>query len=102
MGEQVIVLRLAKDSLKLLARAVEAESRRLELEIKAIQKRIKRFEKKYRMSSKEFLSRYTRGELDDREDFMEWYGELMFLEEARREYEELRRIARRVSERISD
>jgi len=33
-----------------------------------------RFEQRYGMSSEEFLRRDAAGELDDREDFCEWYG----------------------------
>ncbi len=70
--------------------AAGAEVRRLELEIVAALERVKEFERRYGMSSEEFLQRYVKGELGDEESYMEWYGELMFLEKARKELEELR------------
>ena len=52
------------------------------------------------MSSSEFLERYSRGELGDEEEFLEWYGELKFLERIHRELEELKKIANRLSRKI--
>lgn len=99
MGSQA-ELRISRDGLRVLLRAVEAEVRRLELEIAATLDRVKEFERRYGMSSEEFLRRYVKGELGDEESYMEWYGELMFLEKARKELEELRRIASTASQRL--
>ena len=52
------------------------------------------------MSSSEFMERYTRGELSDEEEYMEWYGELKFLERIRNELEELKNVAERISRKI--
>ena len=92
---------LSESGLRLLLRALRAEARRLELEIAVTRERIRMFEEKYGMSSEEFMSRYTRGELGDDEEFMEWYGELVFLEKAVRELEELRKIAGTASQSLS-
>ena len=96
-----VELRMPKEAAALLLRAVEAEAKRLELEISITMRRIKVYEEKYGMKPEEFLSRYLRGELGDEEDFIEWYGELVFLEKARRELEELKRVgesAKRLSQ----
>ena len=42
--------------------------------------------------SDSFLRKYEAGSLGDDEDFVAWYGELMFLKEAEREYEKLRMV----------
>ena len=97
-----VELRMPKEAAVLLLRAVEAEAKRLELEISTTMRKIKGYEEKYGMKSEEFLSRYLRGELGDEEDFIEWYGELVFLEKARRELEELKRVgesAKRLSQK---
>ncbi|WP_048191441.1 hypothetical protein [Pyrolobus fumarii] len=70
------------------------EARRLEGEARAAREKIRAFEERYGMSSREFLGRFLRGELGDEQDFIEWWGELVFLEEAERGLEELRRAER--------
>nr|WP_052296912.1 hypothetical protein [Pyrolobus fumarii] len=84
-------------------RDIEMRIRKLEDEVRATRERIRTFEERYGMSSEEFLGRFLRGELGDEQDFIEWYGELVFLEMARRELREVRglreRLARRVYER---
>ncbi|ABM80602.1 hypothetical protein [Hyperthermus butylicus] len=95
-----VELKVPRSGLQVLLRAIEAKARRLELEITATLSRIRMFEEKYGMKSEEFLSRYMRGELGDREEYMEWYGELVFLEKARKELEELKKIAGTASPRI--
>lgn len=92
---------LSESGLRLLLRALRAEVRRLELEIAATRDRVKMFEEKYGMSSEEFMSKYTRGVLGDDEEYMEWYGELVFLEKAVRELEELRKLVGAVSQSLS-
>lgn len=34
----------------------------------------KKFEEKYKMSSDEFLQKFDSGELDERDDFFDWYA----------------------------
>ena len=93
-------LEVSGRSLRLLLRAIQAEVRRLEMEIAATRERIRAYEEKHGMSSREFLEKYLRGELGDNEEYMEWYGELLFLEKAQRELEELRRLAAKASQEV--
>lgn len=95
-----MVVELDKRAAGLLTRVLNTEYRRLQLELKITKEKIKRFEEKYGMTSSEFLERYTRGELGDKEEYMEWYGELKFLERIHEELEELKNIADRVSGKI--
>ena len=97
---EYVAVELDKKAVSLLTRILNIEYRRLQLELRMVEERIKRFEKKYGMSSSEFLERYSRGELGDEEEFLEWYGELKFLERIHRELEELKKIADRLSRKI--
>lgn len=99
MNEYVIV-EFDKRAVSLLTRILNVEYRRLQLESRIVEEKIKRFEKKYGMSSSEFLERYSRGELGDEEEFIEWYGELKFLERIHRELEELKKIEDKLSRKI--
>ena len=100
MGRNIVVVELDKRAIGLLARVLNTEYRRLQLELRIAEERIKKLEEKYGMKSSEFLERYARGELGDEEEFMEWYGELKFLEKIREELEELKKVANRVSGKI--
>ena len=95
-----MVVELDRRTIGLLTRVLNTEYKRLQLELKITEERIKRFEEKYGMSSSEFIKRYTRGELGDKEEYMEWYGELKFLERIHNELEELKKISERISRRI--
>ena len=99
MSEYVIV-EFDKRAVSLLTKILNVEYRRLQLESRIVEEKIKRFEKKYGMSSSEFLERYSRGELGDDEEFIEWYGELKFLERIHRELEELKKIEDKLSRKI--
>ena len=88
----VIELRLPRSAVEPLLRAIEARLRELSLEIEAARKRIGEYEARYGLTSREFLERYEKGELGDDEDFVAWYGELMFLAMAEHEYKELLRV----------
>ena len=93
-------LEVSGKGLRLLLRALQAEARRLEMEIAATRERIKTFEERHGISSSEFMDKYLRGELGDNEEYMEWYGELVFLERAQRELEELKRLAAKASQEV--
>jgi len=88
----VVELRLSREALLALVRAVEVRLKQLELEMKVTKGRIRNFESRYGMSSKEFIERYEKGELGDGEDYVAWYSELKFLEIAEGEYEKLKRV----------
>jgi len=100
LSGNTVVVELDKRAINLLTRVLSTEYRRLRLELRIIREKIKRFEEEYGMSSSEFLERYTRGELGDEEEYMEWYGELKFLEKIHRELEELKNIADKISRKI--
>jgi len=100
LSENIVVVELDKRTISLLTRVLNNEYKRLQLELRITEEKIKRFEDKYGMSSSEFLERYARGKLGDEEEYMEWYGELKFLERIREELEELKNIADRVSGKI--
>ena len=101
LSEGTVVVELDKSAFSLLKRALSIEYRRLQLELKMTKEKIREFEKKYGMSSSRFLERYARGELGDEEEFMEWYGELKFLEKVSKELEELKNIADKISKELS-
>ena len=100
MSRNMVVVELDRRAIGLLTRVLNTEYKRLQLELKITEEKIKRFENKYGMSSSEFMERYTRGELGDKEEYMEWYGELKFLESIRNELEELKKVAERISRKI--
>ena len=99
MSEYVVV-KFDERAVSLLTRILNIEYRRLQLELRMVEEKIKRFEKEYGMSSSEFLEKYSHGELGDEEEFLEWYGELKFLERINRELEELKKIAVNLSRKI--
>ncbi len=100
MSGNTVVVELDRRIIDLLTRVLNTEYKRLQLELEITEERIKRFEDKYGMSSSEFMERYTRGELGDKEEYMEWYGELKFLERIRNELEEPKKVANHVSGKI--
>ena len=83
-------------------RDIELRIRKLEEEVGAARERIRVFEERYGMSSREFLNRFLSGELGDEQDFIEWYGELVFLEMARRELREVRGLREACSQSIRE
>ena len=100
MGRNIVVVELDRRAIGLLTRVLNTEYKRLQLELMITEEKVKRFEDKYGMSSSEFMERYTRGELGDEEEYMEWYGELKFLERIHNELEELKKVAERISRKI--
>ncbi len=95
-----LTLEIGGEEADLLLRALRAERRRLELEVRATLERVRRLEERHGMSSEVFLERFRRGELGDDEEYIEWYGELVFLEEARRELEEVKRLEEKLAEKL--
>ncbi|MHA1594602.1 MAG: hypothetical protein ACTSXJ_11185 [Candidatus Baldrarchaeia archaeon] len=87
-------VRVPRKILPMVVRALEDSLRRLAMEISATEEKIRKYESKYGMSSREFMEKYRQGLLGDNEDYMAWYGELVFLEKAKEEYEELRKVIR--------
>ncbi len=42
--------------------------------ITGCQREMKKFEKKYDMSSDEFIDKFNKGKLDDRDEFIKWFS----------------------------
>ena len=53
----------------------------------AIAKRLSIFETRYRMASEEFFDKFSKGQLEDSEDFVEWANDYQHFVAIRREIE---------------
>ena len=53
----------------------------------AIAKRLSIFENRYRMTSEEFFDKFSKGQLEDSEDFVEWANDYQHYVTIRREIE---------------
>ena len=53
----------------------------------AIAKRLSIFETRYRMTSEEFFDKFSKGQLEDSEDFVEWANDYQHYVTIRREIE---------------
>ena len=53
----------------------------------AIAKRLSVFEIRYRMTSEEFFDKFSKGQLEDSEDFVEWANDYQHYVAIRREIE---------------
>ncbi len=53
----------------------------------AIAKRLSIFETRYRMASEEFFDKFSKGQLEDSEDFVEWANDYQHYVAIRREIE---------------
>ena len=51
----------------------------------AISKRLSTYEGRYRMESEEFFDRFTKGQTEDSEDFIEWANEYQYYLDLRQE-----------------
>jgi hypothetical protein len=77
MSQEIIVSSDASVPIKpLIESAIQAELRMLDLAAERTRKRLQDFESVYGMASKEFESRFERGNLSESLDFLEWAGEL--------------------------
>lgn len=63
----------------LLRSALQRELRLLQQGIRRTHVRLAAFEKQYAMSTEEFLRRFTRDDLGETLDFIDWYGETKML-----------------------
>lgn len=64
----------------LIESAIQAELRMLDLAIERTGNRLLDFEEAYGMGSKDFESRFGKGDLGESLDFIEWAGELKTLQ----------------------
>jgi hypothetical protein len=77
MSQQVIVTTDASIALKpLLESAIQSELRMLELGLARTAQHLHIFEERFGLTSEEFESRFTAGEIGETLDFIEWAGEI--------------------------
>ena len=55
---------------KIIAQKIEEEQKSM----RHLKRRFRRFERKYPMTSEEFYERFSKGELGDSADFVEWFA----------------------------
>lgn len=60
----------------LLESAVRTELRMLDLGLERTNERLRLFEEQYGMASEEFMQRYTKGQIKESLDTIEWAGEI--------------------------
>lgn len=65
---------------KLLQNVLSREEEVLRLGIQKTIKNLKAFEKKHSLKSKKFFELYQKGQLDDRNDYVDWAGEYQIFE----------------------
>jgi hypothetical protein len=80
MLHQVMVKTSNPDALRpLLRSALQRELKLLEQGMRRTRLRLSAFEKQYSMNTDEFLRRFTKDDLGETLDFIEWYGETKML-----------------------
>jgi len=80
MYQQVTVRSQTSLSLKpLLESAIRGELKTLQYGLKRTEQRLAEFEKVYEMSTTEFKERFETGELEEKLDFIDWWGEIKML-----------------------
>jgi hypothetical protein len=80
MIEQVMVSTESPSVLRpLLRAAIQTEAKTLAHGIRRTKERLLAFEAQFGMSSDEFERRYVAAEIDERLDFIEWFGEIKML-----------------------
>lgn len=57
-----------------LQKLLERERFVIQDHITECQKEMKQFEKKYSMNSDEFIDKFNKGKLDDRDEFIKWFS----------------------------
>ena len=86
---QEIVIRVESNEpvRQLLESAIHNELKTIQHGINRTRERLAAFEKQYSMETEEFLRRFTKDDLGETMDFIDWYGEtkmLALLEEQKR------------------
>ncbi|MEA1925481.1 MAG: hypothetical protein U9M95_06390 [Candidatus Altiarchaeota archaeon] len=73
--EKLVEARVGQDFVEqTLRKLLERERFIVQNNLADCQKEMKVFEKKYRMSSDEFLDKFNKGRLDDRDDYINWFS----------------------------
>ena len=76
--------------LPLINDAIKREITVIELDIKRTQEILRQFEKKYSIKSRTFYSKFSKGELEENIDFIEWEGEYETLKRLQDQQRELK------------
>ena len=67
--------------------AVERERRIKQIALSRTMEKLRRLEERYSLSSEEFYRRMEAGEMDDRDDFVDWAGEYEIFSRLKEEIE---------------
>ncbi|MBW6518847.1 MAG: hypothetical protein K0A89_10150 [ANME-2 cluster archaeon] len=71
---------ISNDAAPVVKDSINREIILLESKIKLLKSEIKKFEEKYQLTSPEFKEKFDSGNLDDSQDFFEWWGLIRGLE----------------------
>ncbi len=71
---------ISKDVAPVVKDSINREIILLESKINLLKSEIKKFEEKYQLTSPEFKEQFDNGNLDDSQDFFEWWGLIRGLE----------------------
>ncbi|MCG7850475.1 MAG: hypothetical protein MIO93_15060 [ANME-2 cluster archaeon] len=71
---------ISKDVAPVVKDSINREIILLESKINLLKSEIKKFEEKYQLTSPEFKEKFDNGNLDDSQDFFEWWGLIRGLE----------------------
>ena len=67
----------------ILREALERERKLLRSALKRTQESLTQFEEQYNMDSDRFISLYQKGQIDDRNDYIDWAGEYQIFQSIR-------------------
>jgi len=79
-------------AVRLLKNALNREQSILKTGLKRTESKLKVLEKKYSMSSVKFFKQYKNGEVDDRNDFVDWAGEFQIYKSLKEQMNVLKEI----------
>jgi len=65
---------ISEDVVPIVKDSINREIVLLESKINLLESEIKKFEEKYKLTSREFEDEFDSGNLDDSQDFFEWWG----------------------------
>jgi len=65
---------ISEDLVPIVKDSINREIVLLESKINLLESLIKKFEEKYKLTSREFEDKFDSGNLDDSQDFFEWWG----------------------------
>ena len=65
---------ISEDAVPIVKDSINREIVLLESKINLLESEIKKFEEKYQLTSSEFVVKFDSGNLNDSQDFFEWWG----------------------------